>query len=273
MSKNFPKEINRSEQLNKGYNAERKFAENIGYHYHDFYEFELILSGEVTATVNGNVMKLSRGGAYLLRPTDLHEFSVDGKVELFTVHFLSEIVNGKIFDAFLNKNGYLTATFNENDCKFLTELISKLNLLTDKNIDLATASAIISLIISTMLSIGKEIKETLNDDDVYKAVRYLSNNFTLNPSLEETAKIAGLATTYFCRKFKTVTGKTFIEFLSSLKVDFASRLIERTKTPITEICFLSGFNSLSQFIREFKKIKGVTPSLLRQKALEKLQTC
>ena len=117
-----------------------------------------------------------------------------------------------------------------------------------------------------MMSKGKENADVSGDDDVYKAVRFLSNNFTLNPSLEETAKVAGLTVTYFCRKFKAVTGKTFVNFLSSLKVDFASRLIEGTKTPITEICFLSGFNSLSQFIREFKKIKGVTPSALRQKS-------
>ena len=82
MSRNFPKEINDNEQLKKGFTIERKFAVDIGYHYHGFYEFELILSGEAVVKVNGSVMRLTRGGAYLLRPTDLHEFTVNGNAEI-----------------------------------------------------------------------------------------------------------------------------------------------------------------------------------------------
>ena len=265
MVKSFPIEFNRSKQLDKGYLIVKKAVGNINYHYHDFYELEFVVSGSATVIVNGNEMTLTRGGAYLLRPTDIHEFSANTKTEIYSVHFLPHFIDEKTFSAFISKNGYLTASFNSVDCAIMQNLLEKLESISYNRLADNTASLIISLMVSLLLGIGKTALDTVEDKSVFKAIKYLAENFTLSPTLTETAKIAGLTKTYFCRKFKSVTGKTYVEFLSSLKVDFASRLITGTKTSLTEICFLSGFNSVSQFIREFKKLKGCAPSAFRQK--------
>ena len=123
MRRNFPEEINDNEQLKKGFALQKKYASNITYHYHGFYEFELILSGKAMVKVNGNAMLLSRGGAYLLRPTDLHEFTANQNAEIYSLHFLSETADQKLFDAFLLKNDvekYLNILTGQNlpDDKF-----------------------------------------------------------------------------------------------------------------------------------------------------------
>lgn len=264
MKKNFPIEITEKEELLQGYAVERKTVYGFDYHYHDFYEFELILSGSAKVTVNGNEKILTRGDAYLLRPTDLHEFKSIERAEIYSAHFLPNAVEPSVLDAFLSKNGYLTVSFSEAECKLYESLLTSLYGGYDLAYGLKRAQAVFTLIITSMLESGVSVNEHNYDNDIFKAVRYLSNNFTLNPTLSETAKISGLTQTYFCRKFKAVTGKTFIEFLSSLKIEFACRLITGSSLSLADICYASGFNSVSQFIREFKKIKGLTPSELRK---------
>ena len=273
MKKHFPLELQRKNELKSGYVITKKQISNFGYHYHDFYEVEFFVSGEAIVTINGNVTEYSRGGIYLLRPLDLHEFKVKSGGIMYSINFLPEVLSDDVFRSFLSGGRFLSATFSEKDSALTELLLEKLLLLQNAGNDEKTSSAILTLIVTMLLGVDSEKQLLINDGDIYKAIIYVSNNFTSSPSLTEACAVAGLTKTYFCRKFKSVTGKSYVAFLSELKIDFACNLIKGGKMNFTEVCYASGFNSVSQFIREFKKIKGVTPSLLKQKALEKLQTC
>ena len=117
MVKNFPIEFNRSKQLDKGYLIVKKAVGNINYHYHDFYELEFVVSGSATVIVNGNEMTLTRGGAYLLRPTDIHEFSANTKTEIYSVHFLPHFID--------EKHGEYLVFLNSEDIKKQVDADSK----------------------------------------------------------------------------------------------------------------------------------------------------
>ena len=65
----------------------------------------------------------------------------------------------------------------------------------------------------------------------------------------------------FCRFFKQRTNKTFFQFLIELRVEHACQLLSsKRELNINLISDLSGFNSISNFNKKFKKIKGVTPT-------------
>jgi AraC-like DNA-binding protein len=69
----------------------------------------------------------------------------------------------------------------------------------------------------------------------------------------------------FCRFFKQRTNKTFFQFLIELRVEHACQLLgSKRELNINLISDLSGFNSISNFNKKFKKIKGVTPSKYQQ---------
>jgi AraC-like DNA-binding protein len=78
-------------------------------------------------------------------------------------------------------------------------------------------------------------------------------------TLEEIAAVANLSVTSFCRYFKLMTHKTYHDFLIEIRISHASRAFIENKMTTEEICFESGFNNLSNFYRNFKRIKGVTP--------------
>ncbi len=89
---------------------------------------------------------------------------------------------------------------------------------------------------------------------------FVINNFQHEISLETVAELAFMTPNAFCRFFKNRTHKTFFQFLIELRLKHACQLLNDTELPIAEIAEKSGFNSISNFNRQFKAQKGVSPS-------------
>ena len=77
------------------------------------------------------------------------------------------------------------------------------------------------------------------------------------------ARHAGLSRMQFSRLFKQATGLTFMTYLNRLRLDRATRLLLEEDARIIEVADASGFQSVGQFNRFFKKQTGLTPSAFR----------
>jgi AraC family transcriptional regulator len=100
--------------------------------------------------------------------------------------------------------------------------------------------------------------------NIDKAIEYIRDQYSEEVSLEEVAKIAHLTPYHFIKVFKAYTGKTPYEYLLQVKIHRAKELLSSRNLTITEICFMCGFNSLSNFTTYFKKKVGVSPSEYRK---------
>jgi len=95
---------------------------------------------------------------------------------------------------------------------------------------------------------------------------YAMNNFDKEIKLDHVANLVYMTTPAFCRFFKQRTNKTFFEFLIELRLEHACQLLSRKeKLSIAEISEASGFQSISNFNRKFKKNKKVSPSQYHKK--------
>ncbi len=92
-----------------------------------------------------------------------------------------------------------------------------------------------------------------------KIFSYLIENFKEEISLEQIANIADLSPTSFCRYFKNITKKTFVEVLIEFRLQYACQLLNKTDLPIQQIAFESGFGDVPYFNKLFKKHKNLTP--------------
>lgn len=93
---------------------------------------------------------------------------------------------------------------------------------------------------------------------------YIAANYRNEIRLPELAKMAGMSPSSFSRFFKLRTGRSISDYIIGIRLDVASRELVSTTTPISEICFHSGFNNVSNFNRIFKKNKGYTPKEFRE---------
>jgi AraC-like DNA-binding protein len=103
-------------------------------------------------------------------------------------------------------------------------------------------------------SIGKKDYQRIN-----KVYKYVMEHFSEDIDLDTAAGITHLTKEAFCRHFKKITGKTFFTYLHEYRVGYACKLLMRTNLNVTEICFKSGFNSISNFNKQFKKVAETNP--------------
>ncbi len=93
-----------------------------------------------------------------------------------------------------------------------------------------------------------------------KVIHYLNANYLKKIQLEEVAEVANMHPSAFCRFFKEKSGKSLSEFVNDMRISYACRLIIEGKMSVSQICYESGFNNLSNFNRTFKKQTGFTPT-------------
>jgi len=69
----------------------------------------------------------------------------------------------------------------------------------------------------------------------------------------------------FSRFFRRATNRTFRGFLNQVRIGHACRLLLETDRTVTEICYESGFSNLSNFNRQFLRLRRATPRDYRRK--------
>jgi AraC-like DNA-binding protein len=94
---------------------------------------------------------------------------------------------------------------------------------------------------------------------------YMQDNFHQPLELSQLAETLQLSSSRVSRLFQEVLGRGFKDYLLLLRLAEARRLLVRTDMPVTEVCFASGFQSVSSFYRLFAKAEGVSPTVYRNK--------
>jgi len=101
---------------------------------------------------------------------------------------------------------------------------------------------------------NKTLKSILHyvDDNFRKeiSIQYISQKYYINPK-------------YICQLFKKKVGKTFTQYISDMRISYASELLRESDLSIGEIGVKCGFNDYFYFNKIFKKITGFTPSQFR----------
>ena len=89
--------------------------------------------------------------------------------------------------------------------------------------------------------------------------------------LEQFAQRLAVNSTYLNRYFNQEYGCSFLQYLTSLRIEQAETLLKDSNAEIEDICYNTGFNSPSAFHKAFKNRYGYSPSEWRRRCLtEKL---
>ncbi len=101
------------------------------------------------------------------------------------------------------------------------------------------------------------------DPRINKVIEYLNRNYQQQVRLSDVASLVNMSEPSFCRFIKQRTSKSFVDFLTDIRIGFAVRLLIDSFLSVAEIGYACGFNNLSNFNRIFKKKKGMPPSEFR----------
>ncbi|QWX84449.1 helix-turn-helix transcriptional regulator [Cellulophaga sp. HaHaR_3_176] len=119
---------------------------------------------------------------------------------------------------------------------------------------------------------GFSMEASMKDNDRINLVfNFVKTNFKEEITLEEIADMVSMTVPSFCRYFKKITKKTFVQFVNEYRLVHASKLLAEKPMSITDVCFESGFNNFSHFNKTFKAFTGQNPSEYRNQLKSILQ--
>lgn len=101
-------------------------------------------------------------------------------------------------------------------------------------------------------------------DSVKPVLEYIEQHYSDDITLKKLADIACMNENYFCRFFRSITHQTPMEYVNMYRIEKAAQLLQSTGLPVINICLECGFNDSSNFIKVFRKYKGMTPGQYRR---------
>lgn len=151
-----------------------------------------------------------------------------------------------------------------NDIYYLSQSPNELT-------DLAIHNKFIEFLSIIYLNRDKNVYTNRSDLDgitnkIYNITAFIHGHYAEELSLESISREFFISSYYLSHQFKRITGFTLTDYISLTRVRNAQTLLLSTETPITEIAFLCGFTSFSQFNRAFHKFLKVSPSGFRKEA-------
>ena len=118
--------------------------------------------------------------------------------------------------------------------------------------------------IGRSLQKASEAKKTEDNRPIRQAKQYIEENYSRSLTLEEVSEMAGFAPGYFSTLFKKETGVTFLEFLQSVRMDAAKKLLVSGNEGMNVICEKVGYADVKYFTKCFIKYTGLKPGEYRK---------
>lgn len=105
----------------------------------------------------------------------------------------------------------------------------------------------------------KQLKKDATSQ-IYKGIRYINDNYCLNTSISDIAKMCNVSESTFRRKFHAHFGMTPNEYIAKLKIQKAKELLQSGIYNSSEVADFLNFYDTAHFNKFFKRYCGVTPS-------------
>ena len=236
-------------------------------HMHDAVEIIYVLNGSMEVTVGGKRSVLMPGDTAIAFPGVVHSYDfVSDDIEGLMIMFLPGIID--------EYNMVLRTMRPEDPCIKLVNrhpdldgIIRHLATLTDTRLKIAYLHVVLACIINRLSLIPAEKQQVAKLTD--KVRQYVSNHFTEALSLESTAEALGISRIYLSHIFSQQLHINFRQYINTLRINRACKLMRDPTATITQIAFQCGYENQRTFHRAFLDQCGMKPNEYRTKLKNK----
>ena len=250
-------------------------------HFHDEIELLFVLTGKKRFVINDKIIDLNKGEGIFVnrRIPHITETMEDGTIDVL----LQINIESLMLSEQSRINKYLTLIFSEHEKEYLIfkkntkahdEILSCILKISEeykngKNAYSTYIKGELYHIVGCLIRNGiikesgfTQIKD--NMDKIKDVFFYIEKNYAKQITLEELSKVVNMNSSYFCRYFKKLTGKTIMEYINFVRICKAEDFLAQTSDSVIEISMEVGFSSASYFNRVFKNINGISPTEYRK---------
>ena len=113
---------------------------------------------------------------------------------------------------------------------------------------------------------NQEKSKYKSENAICNAIDYINQNYNRSLTVDEIAENVGISSSHFMKLFREYTHTTCISYINKCRLTKAVELLETTRFNILDVATAVGYNNISLFNRDFKKIYGTTPKEVRKMA-------
>lgn len=249
------------------------------WHYHPEYEIVLITSSTGTRFIGDSMALFDEGDLVFIGPNVPHLYRNDeayyahqpaARAKSIVVHFLENIFGEKLLTLPESRSikSLLAKSLRGLEVGGATK-VAATKMLKELTILKGFPRWLKLLEILQLLSVSDELVYVsknhivgvngVETDRMNRVFDFVLRNYQREITVKEVADIANLASNSFSRFFSQRTRKTFVEFVNEVRLSHACKLLQENKLSVSDICYASGYNNLSNFNRQFKKLYKVSP--------------
>ncbi|MCR5695655.1 MAG: AraC family transcriptional regulator [Marinilabiliaceae bacterium] len=249
-------------------------------HFHAEYEINILIGAEgAIRKVGDSIEPIGSVDLCLIGPNLSHQLErgtcdMDSEVREITIQFLPSLFGSELLDkeTFIPIRKMLTNA--SRGLVFTPEIVRKMLPFIDELCNTHGFDAymmITRLLYDLSLAMPRALAgDTFRTEDLCYTDRriehlyeYLRANFHKRIKINEAASHINTSPVTLSRIVKQWTGKSYVAFLNDIRLDHAKRMLMDTEQSVNEICFLTGFNNVSNFNRFFKRRFSITPTEFR----------
>ena len=250
-------------------------------HIHSYTHIAFVLAGEATGIIDDKEHVFPAGSCSVTAPYLPHAFDTRASEDTPIV------VHIRFIDSFLTERGYrffhynkvlrfeertipTFISFSEDKLRDAVRIIRSITaeFEKEKNMSYDRIAELLAEFFrmiseeTTQEPISQLTQETISR--ITKAIKYISNHFSEKLTIDDMLPITAMSRSLFTRQFKAITGMTFINYLTSLRLGRASQLILTKDMKLNEVAKITGLHNKTNLVRVFSNHFGMPPVKFRE---------
>lgn len=256
------------------------------WHAHNEYQIFIVLKGKGTRFIGNTVQSFSEGDLTFLGPGMPHLWRSDSiyfdkRSRLLThglvIYFRGDFIGDLIEKEEMQQVRSLLMKAKQG-IEYRGQAVVQLGTMIAQIIAAHSTASLIQLLqLLEKMAQTKAYRLLHNADYIYKlkesetrrinlVYNYAAQHFHTRITLRKAALLLNMTPTSFSRYFRMKTSKSFSDFISELRIRHACKLLcEDEDKTVGEVSYACGFNTLSNFNRQFKLHMKMTPKMYREK--------
>lgn len=254
---------------------------------HDYLEVIYHCRGDTQVQVGQRYFRMKQGDLLVVGPNVYHRIlnQPNSEIKLASLNFRAEVVRGtdvggdeeQYLVPFLFQNGefpHLIKASTGLPAKALgliQEIYQNLPAVTSlKRLEVKTNLKMLLMMLRRHYADYLSTREMIDHrqkhmERLANAFRYIETRYDQRIRIADVARVCGMSSSYFMNFFKTVTGQSFMTYLTSLRVAKAQHLLTSSDEAIAEISEVLGFCNQSYFGKIFHSFVGMSPLEYRRR--------
>lgn len=240
----------------------------FGPHLHKHIEIVYMISGKTRANVDTEVCHVETGDLLVVLPNKVHSYTDLEDGIKYILFYVDPYAVPEFSQSFLTMDATSALVKGASENERLVSLVRTLagcDKFPIEHRDVLTKGYLLAFCAEFMSMMDLSYTKSEENPTMKSIVAYCSQNFTKELSLSVLEKELHLSKYYISHLFGDILNIKFTDYVNSLRISEACRLLRTTDHSITDVASMSGFGTLRTFNRAFIKRLGESPSAYRKR--------